>query len=302
MTSPRMTRGPETVSCPSDLFRRWRVRPALSLLAAALLLTACSGTSSGPSPTNAPAAVTELEHVHGVGIDPADGTVYVATHDGLFRSTDGRLVRTNDSGRDLMGFTITGPGTFLSSGHPGPAEDAPNPLGIVKSRDTGATWTTLGLAGEVDFHALEVTGTTVYGYDATNRVLRVSADGGRSWDTRARLTALDIAADPADPTRVLASVQGGVAVSRDGGQSFAAPTGPQLTYLSWAPNGTVYGLDMNAGIFASTDGGATWQQTGTTPGGRPQALTAISGNELLIATANGLYRSDSASRRIASIG
>ena len=290
------------MSCLRELLRRRHVRPALSLLAAALLLTACSATSSGQRSTGAPASVAELEHVHSVGVDPADGTVYVATHEGLFRSTEGRLVRTNDSGRDLMGFTITGPGTFLSSGHPGPDEDAPKPLGIVQSHDTGATWTALGLAGEVDFHALEVTGTTVYGYDATNAVLRVSADGGRSWDTRARLAALDIAADPADPTRVLASVQGGVAVSRDGGRSFAAPTGPQLTYLSWAPNGTVYGLDVNTGIFASTDVGASWQQTGTTPGGRPQALTALSGNELLIATASDLYRSDRAGRKIASVG
>lgn len=290
------------MSCLCDLLSRRRVRSTLILLAAALLLTACSGTSGGQTPAGAPASGAKLEHVHGVGVDPADGTVYVATHDGLFRSTGGRLVRTSDSGRDLMGFTITGSGAFLSSGHPGPDEDAANPLGVVKSRDAGATWTTLGLAGEVDFHALEVTGTTVYGYDATNGVLRASADGGRNWDTRAQLAALDIAADPADPTRVLASVQGGVGVSRDSGQSFAAPTGPQLSYLSWAPNGTVYGLDMNTGIFASTDGGVTWQRTGTTSGGRPQALVALSGNELLIATASDLYRADSGGQRIASIG
>jgi hypothetical protein len=293
---------PPTAASPGPTSGRWPVRPALSLLAAALLLTACSGTGPNASPTAPPASTVEFEHVHGLGVDPADVTVYVATRDGLFRSTGGELIRTGDSARDLMGFTITGPGAFLSSGHPTPTEDVPNPLGIVESHDRGATWTTLSLAGEVDFHALEVTGDTVYGYDATNAVVRASADEGRTWETRARLDALDIAADPADPTRVLATVQGGVAMSRDGGRSFAAPTGPQLTYLSWAPNGTVYGLDLDSGLFASTDGGTTWKQTGTTGGGRPQALTAVSENELLIATSRSVYRADSAGRSIAAIG
>ncbi len=286
-----------------DRVRSWRVAPTLAVLAATLLLTACAGTGPAePPPTTLSAPVTEFEHVHGIGVDPADDTVYVATHDGLFRSTSGGLVRTNDSGRDLMGFTITGPGTFLSSGHPGPTEPVPNPLGIVESRDTGATWTTLGLAGEVDFHALEVTGGTIYGYDATNGVIRASVDGGHTWEQRAALSALDIAADPADPTQLLATVQGGVAASRDGGRSFAAPSGPQLAYLSWAPDGTVYGLDVERGIFASTDAGATWNRTGTTAGGRPQALTAVSGTELLIATTSYLYRSDATGRSIATIG
>ncbi|QJY47815.1 F510_1955 family glycosylhydrolase [Pseudonocardia broussonetiae] len=264
--------------------------------AAAILLAGCSaGTGSeghGAGQPGVGSAGLPYEHVHGLGIDPADDTVFVATHDGLFRSSPGgALERADSTGRDLMGFTITGPGAFLSSGHPGPGEQVANPLGVVESTDAGATWTALGLAGQVDFHALEAVPGAVYGYDATNRVLRASTDGGHSWDTRVALAALDIAADPADPTVILATVQGGVAASRDGGRIFTAPTGPALAYLSWAPTGTVYGIGLDGALFASTTGGAGWQQVGVVPGGRPQALTAT-GATLLAATAGGVYRSD----------
>ena len=271
-------------------------RPPRALLGAAVLalasvLTGCSLSGPGAA-TGGPPGAAELpyEHVHGLGVDPADGAVYVATHDGLFRIDANGLQRAGTTGRDLMGFTITGPGTFLSSGHPGPGEQVAAPLGMLQSIDAGTSWTTLGLAGEVDFHALEVSAGLVFGYDATNQVLRVSDDGGRSWQTRAALQALDIAADPANPTVVLATVEGGVAVSRDGGRSFAAPTGPQLAYLSWAADGTVYGLGVEGSVFASGDGGASWTATGIVPGGRPQALTAADG-ALLAATAGGVYRS-----------
>lgn len=268
-------------------------RGAAALVAATIVLTACSSAGAPAASTggHTGAAGLPYEHVHGLGVDPADGAVYVATHDGLFRADAGGLQRAGTTGRDLMGFTITGPGTFLSSGHPGPGEQVANPLGLVQSTDAGTSWTTLALAGEVDFHALELSAGTVFGYDATHQVLRASDDGGRSWQTRAALQALDIAADPANPAMLLATVQGGVAASRDGGRTFGAPTGPQLAYLSWAADGTVYGLDPEGAVFVSGDGAATWSPAGVVPGGRPQALTATDG-ALLAATAGGVYRSD----------
>lgn len=261
---------------------------ALGIAATVLLGGCASGTDTATGPAGLP-----YEHVHGLGIDPADETVYVATHDGLFRSDAGTggLQRADSTGRDLMGFTITGPGAFLSSGHPGPGEQVANPLGVVSSTDAGATWTALGLVGEVDFHALETVPGIVYGYDATNQVLRASTDGGASWDTRAALAALDIAADPADPAVVLATVQGGVAASNDGGRSFTPPAGPALAYLSWAPGGALYGIGLDGALFTRDTAGPDWQQIGVVPGGRPQALTAT-GTTLLAATAEGVYRSD----------
>lgn len=137
-----------------------------------VLLAGCSaGTAATPGEQPGASSALSYGHVHGLGVDPADGAVYVATHDGLFRASDGGLKRADSTGRDLMGFTITGPRTFLSSGHPGPGEQVANPLGVVASTDAGGTWTPLGLAGEVDFHALKVSSGNVYGYDATHQIL-----------------------------------------------------------------------------------------------------------------------------------
>lgn len=260
--------------------------------AAALALTAAvAACSASTAPPDTAAAEPVFAHVHGIGVDPADGTVYVASHDGLFRSGPAGLVPAGAAGRDLMGFTVAGPGRLLSSGHPAPQDTLPQPIGLAESTDGGASWTSLSLGGEVDFHALEVAGAVVYGYDATNGLLRASADGGRTWEDRAALEALDIAVDPADGQRVLATVPGGVAVSGDGGRTFAAPAGPQLAFVSWAPDGTVLGLDVSSTVHTSTDGGTTWAPAGTVPGGRPQAVTAAAAGDLLAATAGGVFRS-----------
>ena len=266
------------------MLRPLRAAAALALTAA---MTACSPSEAPPE---AAAVEPVFAHVHGVGVDPADGTVYVASHDGLFRSGLDGLVPAGAAGRDLMGFTVAGPGRFLSSGHPAPDDTLPQPIGLAESTDGGASWAPLSLTGEVDFHALEVTGGTVFGYDATNGLLRASVDGGRTWDDRAALEALDIAVDPSDGQRVLATAPGGVAVSTDGGRTFAAPVGPQVAYVSWAPDGTVRGLDLGSTVHTSVDGGTTWTPAGTVPGGRPQAVTATSGG-LLAATAGGVFRS-----------
>lgn len=265
-----------------------RLRTATTLVLAAAAVAACS--PSAPAPGSS-AGGPEFAHVHGVGVDPADGTVYVATHDGLFRTGPDGLVPAGAPGRDLMGFTIAGPGTLLSSGHPAPDDTLPNPIGLARSTDRGVTWTPVSLTGEVDFHALEIAAGSVFGYDATHGLLRVSADGGRTWEDRAQLRALDIAADPSDGQRVLATVQGGVARSTDGGRTFAEPVGPQLAYVSWAEDGTVSGLDLGSTLHTSTDGGSTWTPSGTLPGGgRPQAVTATP-DGLLAANGSGVFRS-----------
>lgn len=273
-----------------------RLRAALAS-AAVVALTGCAGPGGSSEATTGPV----FAHVHGLGVDPADGTVYVASHDGLFRSGPDGLVPAGAAGRDLMGFTIAGPGTFLSSGHPAPGDDLPQPLGLVESRDGGVSWTALSLTGEVDFHALDAVRDTVYGYDATNGLLRASADGGRSFQDRAALQALDIAVYPADPDLVLATVEGGVTASTDGGRTFAAPTGPQLAYLSWGRDGTVYGLDLDGAVFTSSDRGSTWQRIGAGPGGRPQAVAAVDG-ALLTATTSGVFRSEDGGMTFSDLG
>lgn len=237
-------------------------------------------------------------HVHGLGVDPADGGVYVATHHGLFRhAAPDRLDPVGGSRRDLMGFTIAGPRTFLSSGHPAPGEDTPNPLGLVESRDSGNSWTTLALSGESDFHALDAVGTTVYGYDGT---LKVSTDGGRSWETRNAPPAADIAVNPNDPGTVAATTDAGVVVSRDGGRTFGAAQGPVLVFVAWSAQGTIYGLAPDSTLHTSTDG-VRWTQAATVPGGRPQALATAHDGRVLVATAGGVFESRDNANTVAKL-
>ena len=261
----------------------------LALAVSGLLLTACSNTADPPAAAGQGGASSDLlGHVHGVGVDPADGTVYVATHHGLFRlSSAGRLDPVGSTRRDLMGFTIAGPRTFLSSGHPAPGERTPNPLGLVESRDAGNSWTTLSLSGQSDFHALDAAGSTVYGYDGS---LKASIDGGRSWQTRGGLAAIDIAANPRSPDMVVATTERGVAASVDGGRTFGPPRGPVLVFVAWSPQGTIYGLAPDGAVHTSTDG-TTWTKAGTVPGGRPQALGATGDGRVLAATAGGIVES-----------
>jgi hypothetical protein len=64
-----------------------------------------------------------LAHVHGLGVNPKDGTLHIATHTGLFRAPEGEptATRVGGSQQDVMGFSVVRPDRFLGSGHPGPA-------------------------------------------------------------------------------------------------------------------------------------------------------------------------------------
>jgi photosystem II stability/assembly factor-like uncharacterized protein len=274
---------------------RLRSLAAAAAITLAAVLAGCSGGSDEPADPSSSghASEADISHIHGLGLNPGDGKLYVATHHGVIAvKGDGSAKRVSDIA-DYMGFTVAGPDTFLGSGHPPEGSDEPANRGLIKSTDAGKTWKTLSLGGEVDFHALEQAHGTIYGYDSTNGLLRVSKDG-KKWDERAELAALDIAVSPKDPDTVLATTQGGVARSTDGGETFTRSTEPVLAYLSWAGEDgkdALYGIDMEGGLHRSTDGGKNWTGTGTVPGGQPQALTAVGADRVLAATAGGVYES-----------
>ncbi|GAA4911851.1 F510_1955 family glycosylhydrolase [Streptomyces coeruleoprunus] len=266
---------------------------ALAGLGLAAALTAC-GPNGTPHSAPSPA---DLRHVHGLGVDPADGRVYVATHEGIVTPAgDGSARRVGDSDDDYMGFTAVGPHTFVASGHPGHGnEDEPANRGLIESTDAGRTWKVRSLAGEADFHALDFAHGTLYGYDSTRGRLRVSKDRVH-WEDRAELRALDIAVSPEDPDTILATTGQGVSRSTDGGRTFAPGTPPVMAFLSWAAPDALYGLDPSGTLHRSGDAGRTWQRTGTVHGGGPQALTAVSADRVLVATEDGVYESKDGGR------
>src|SRR5687767_322438 len=113
---------------------------------AAALVAGCGGDDSrrGPDSMAGPARIGDPGpvHVHGLGVNPADRALFIATHTGMFRVPEGerRAKRVADRYQDTMGFTVVGPDRFLGSGHPDGREKLPPFLGLIESRDAGETW------------------------------------------------------------------------------------------------------------------------------------------------------------------
>lgn len=276
-------RGPRGPSAASPTRRRLLVASVAGVAVVAAAITFAttradtpSDVASGPRGVLPPVEPeTGVIHVHGLGVDPGDGTLYAATHSGLFRLPEqGKAVRVANRAQDTMGFSVVGPGEFIGSGHPDFREDDVRPplLGLVASADAGETWDRISLHGKADFHALHAAHGQVYGYDSTSQTFMVSKDR-KQWDRRAQLPMRDFAVSPDQPDTVLATTQQGLARSTDGGRTFAVvASAPAIAVLAWAPTGRAYGVDPEGRVHESSDGGTTWAARGTV-GQQPEALT-----------------------------
>lgn len=134
--------------------------------------------------------------MHGLARDPGDGTLYVATHEGLFSYADGEPELVGPV-MDLMGFAISGPGEFVASGHQGADSELPEPMGLIRSDDAGRSWEVASRGGESDFHELTTAGPVVMAFDGALR----STEDGTTW-TEAALPELitDLALSPTGRT------------------------------------------------------------------------------------------------------
>lgn len=271
-----------------------------AVVAATLLLTGCS-PSSTPSGDPTGASTLVFEHIHELVPDPSDGSLLVATHEGLYRltiSADGATTAVGPVGGldfDPMGFTIAG-GIAYASGHPGPTTPvtfgSPN-LGLITSTDVGKTWTNVSLTGQTDFHGLTVTdidgSPRVFGYDATAGRVERSFDGGVSWSAGAALDARDMLAAG---DRLYATTPDGLAISDDAGATFTVdPGAPGLYVIAADGTGVLAGVDTTGTLWTQT-AGQGWVH-GHTVEGTPQAL-AVDGSRLYVADDRGIAYTDDA--------
>jgi hypothetical protein len=92
----------------------------VSVLAAILIALVATHRPGDTEPSSIGEAEGETAagHVHGLGVDPSDQTLYVATHFGVVRMTDDGPERVAERWQDTMGFAVIGPRHFLASGHP----------------------------------------------------------------------------------------------------------------------------------------------------------------------------------------
>jgi hypothetical protein len=236
------------------------------------------GSDQPAAPSASAADDPGLIHVHGLGINPADGTLYAATHTGLFTVRDGTGRRVADRLQDTMGFTVVGPNHFLGSGHPDFRDQQltlPNRrplLGLVESRDAGRSWQPLSLLGEANFHALQTAHGHVYGYDATGGRFMVTSDR-RHWQVRSKLELTSFAVSPSDPELVLAATERGLARSRDGGRRWQPIRGPAGVLLDWERPDALWTITHQGQLWHSTDAGTSWKQSGRI-NGQPEAFLA----------------------------
>jgi len=267
------------------------VRAARTAVAIAVGVTAC-GT---PAPVAEPPD-PGIVHVHGLDVDAEDGSLYIATHTGLFRAAEGEPAqRIGERWHDLMGFTVAGPGDLIASGHPDLRDealqrpDAPPLLGLVESSDQGSSWQETSLLGEVDFHALQASHGLVYGADSTSGAFMVSQDR-RTWETRSQPSLLDFAVSPSDPEAIVGISERGVLRSADGGRTWDPVAAPPLTALAWGESGLI-GIAPDGAVLRAEDEATNWQQLASLAG-PPEALHAEGATLYAAATDRGVLRSD----------
>ncbi|WP_207229924.1 F510_1955 family glycosylhydrolase [Krasilnikovia cinnamomea] len=286
-------------------------RRCLTAAAATLVLTIAACTAGdtgdgngGTSPAAGPASPTTVagapavagnvlpgEHVHALSRNPADGDVYLATHEGLYRMAPGAAPARVGPVIDLMGFTVAGPNHFYASGHPGENTDLPDPVGLIESTDGGRSWVPLSRQGRSDFHTLATSSAGIVGYDG--ETLAVTSDG-RTWQTLTAPVTPHAAAAFPDGATVLLTSPSGLARSSDGGRTWtqiATPILPQLT--AFADTRHAAAVSPDGRVATSNDAGATWQTRGSIEG-EPHAISAAatpSGAEILAVGENRLQRS-----------
>ena len=268
------------------------------LLSVALvtLLAGCGGSAESNPETSEglPAEDPGPIHVHGLGLDPETGTLYIATHTGLWQLPDGaaEATRVTDRYQDTMGFTLVRSRLFLGSGHPDLREakpDLPPLLGLIESSDNGRTWQQISLLGKADFHVLRHAGPRIYGYDSTGNVLRRSDDRGVTWTTsEVPEPLLDLAIDPRDPGRLLATGAVGLYESKDAGGRWRR-IGTTPGYLAWPSPGRLYLFSPEGAVQISDGPGGRLRQLGSA-GGALHAVLVASETELYAALEGGAIK------------
>ncbi|HLL75889.1 MAG TPA: SBBP repeat-containing protein [Pyrinomonadaceae bacterium] len=234
-------------------------------------------TGSG-HPVNDPLFVSAL------AIDPASpSTLYVASTDsGVRKTTDGgisySIINNGFSypGASALAVHPTAPGTVYAG----------TDEGLYRTTNGGASWVRSnfqttdpnqsGLITRINRIAIDPTNPAV-AYAATDYGIFKTTDGGANWIDRNRGLILPYAytvvVDPMTPSVLYAGVEsGGVFKSTDGGENWnASNAGLQLTNeagpavysvtslaINPAAPSILYAGAFGAGVFKSTDAGATW--------------------------------------------
>lgn len=257
-----------------------------------VVIAGCGASVDSTAVTTAATNVLppEAGHVHGIVRTPA-GLTFIGTHGGLYaRGEDGGFVRVGDDA-DYMGLAALPSGALLSSGHPGPGTDEPDPLGLRRSGDGGASWTLVTSAPRDDYHVIDAAGGQVYAIGTDGVVRAGAAPGSLVARGKAPDGLIDLAVNPRRGTTLVASTAQGLRLSADGGRRWTAG-GDRVGLLSWVDPDALFLVDASGEVAVSTDGGSSWTARGSI-GAPPSALLAWSATDLIAADHEGNVRASS---------
>ncbi|MGI9085356.1 MAG: F510_1955 family glycosylhydrolase [Aeromicrobium sp.] len=255
---------------------------AIAALLTILATAACAPTMPADDDTD-----EVFQHIHGLAVNPADQQLYIATHEGVYRS--GRSFERVGPKQDTMGFVGAGSDRFLASGHPA-VLNRPNPLGLIESRNGARTWQPIAFSGQSDFHALDVSGSWTFAYDADKGELLRSRDR-KEWQSLARDELIDIAANPRDPNWVLATTATGQLLEIEvGSDPRPIADSPRMGFIDFETDTKVVGLGGNGEVHLSHDPGRPWKRVAKLSG-MSQAVVA-GADRWFAATTSGVFSTD----------
>ena len=207
----------------------------------------------------------QIPHLHGLSYSADGSQLIVPAHIGLVILENNGWSIPNIPAHDYMGYTGVDNG-FFSSGHPDLRSDLVNPLGLVKSTDSGESVTVLDFMSETDFHFMAAGyhnhAIYVLNPQPNSRLsagLHYTLDESETWQ-QSQLQGLEgsltqIAVHPTDANSVAIATEAGLFLSDDFGDSFiSVGEAASMTAVSFDPNGealyfanwTLYRYDLTS--------------------------------------------------------
>ncbi|EFH87019.1 hypothetical protein [Ktedonobacter racemifer] len=296
-------------------FRRWL--PLSLCILMALVLASCSGTGNDTTTSNAQTAQkvnvfgTAANHPHSL-LAFANHTLLLATHYGLFRTTDDGASWKMVAGgpgqamEGLMSYSMVSSPVdsqrIYALAQPTDKSSKGTP-GLYTSSDQGQTW-------QLSIAARKLTPSTLFlaqaGATSANEVyvyintlgshgLLVSLDGGKNFQAAGELpfgSLSSLLALPGEKHVLLAGSSDGLARSEDDGQHWTKlqNTGGIYELATGGNNGPIY-ASGDDGVYASQDHGKTFQQVYSAAAINSLSVSSQQPLTLYGKTGTSLYRS-----------